>query len=134
MRKTGGQRERAERNDLARAKPDEKPGAAASRTVMIVADVVEVNPATGFVVLKGPQCNIVKLDVQNPEHFKVVRVGDQVEAVDVEALAIAIRPASGLQTGTLAAGSGAGLARSVGRLLRQPAFAAAPRRRRSDLS
>jgi hypothetical protein len=32
--------------------------------------------------------------VQNQDHFKVVKVGDQVEAVYTEALALAVSPAA----------------------------------------
>jgi hypothetical protein len=33
------------------------------------------------------------LDVQNPDHFKVVKVGDEVEVVYTEAVAISVEPA-----------------------------------------
>ena len=36
---------------------------------------------------------MVDLKVRNPDHFKVVKVGDQVEAVYTEAMAIAVTPA-----------------------------------------
>jgi hypothetical protein len=79
--------------------PDQIPGAAASRTVTVVTDVVEVNPAASLIVLRGPKCKTVKLSVQNPEHFKMVKKGDQVDAVYVETVAVAVRPANAERPG-----------------------------------
>jgi len=36
----------------------------------------------------------VTLNVQNPDHFKVVKKGDQVEVTYTEALALAVEPAA----------------------------------------
>jgi hypothetical protein len=63
------------------------------REVTILADVVAVDPAKKIISLRGPQGNVVDLPVQNPDHFKVVQKGDQVEAVYTEAVAVAIVPA-----------------------------------------
>jgi len=93
-RKGGGVRERTESADAARAKPGEKPAGAVSRQVTIVADVIDVNPKKKTITLKGPKGNIVVLDVKNPDHFKVVKKGDQIEADYVQALAIAVEPAT----------------------------------------
>jgi hypothetical protein len=78
--------------ELGRAKPGERPAVAGRRTVTAIADVVAVDPAASTISLKGPQGNIVVLDVQNPDQFKVVKVGDQVEANFVESVAIAVQP------------------------------------------
>jgi len=79
---------------MVRAKPGSTPAAAAGREVTVLADVVAVDPKKSIISLKGPQGNVVDLRVQNPDHFKVVKVGDKVEAVYSEALAIAVTPAS----------------------------------------
>ena len=73
------------------AKPGEKPAVAGGRQVTVVADVVAVDPAKQTVTLKGPQ-QTVDLKVQNPDQFKLVKVGDQVEATYTEALAISVEP------------------------------------------
>ena len=39
--------------------------------------------------------NVVDLKVQNPDQFKVVKKGDQVEAVYTQALAVSVMPAKG---------------------------------------
>jgi hypothetical protein len=77
----------------ARAEPGAKPAGAVGRQVTILADVVAVDPKKSTISLKGPAGNVVELDVQNPAQFKVVKKGDQVEAVYTEALAIAVTPA-----------------------------------------
>lgn len=78
----------------ARAKPGDRPAGVAGREITVLADVVVVDPEKGIIALKGPRGNIVDLTVRNPEQFEVVKVGDQVEAVYVEALAVAVNPAS----------------------------------------
>lgn len=77
----------------ARAAPGEKPGAAAAVRTVVVADVVEVNPQKKTISLRGPKGNVVELEVRNPDHFKVVKVGDQVEAEYVEAIAVRVEAA-----------------------------------------
>jgi hypothetical protein len=57
------------------------------------AHIVDVNPATQVVTLKGPQ-RTVELKVKDPEQFKLVRKGDQVEATFTEAVAIALTSAA----------------------------------------
>jgi len=78
---------------LARAKLGERPAGVAGREITVLADVVAVDPKKSIISLKGPRGNIIDLKVRNPDHFKVVKVGDQVEAVYTEALAVAVTPA-----------------------------------------
>ena len=77
----------------AAAKPGERPGAVGGRQVTIVADVIDVNAATQMVTLKGPQ-RTVELKVRDPEQFKLIKKGDQVQATFTEALAIVVTPAA----------------------------------------
>ncbi len=82
-----------ETTSVARASPGERPAGLAGRQVTVLADVVAVDPKKSIISLRGPQGNIVDLKVRNQDHFKVVNVGDQVEAVYSEALAVAVTPA-----------------------------------------
>jgi len=75
------------------AAPGSTPAGATARQITILADVVAVDPKKSIISLKGPGGNIVDLHVQNPDHFKVVKKGDQVEAVYTQALALAVVPA-----------------------------------------
>ena len=93
VRKGGGIRSSTSTTDTAQAKPGERPGAAGAREVTILANVLAVDPKKMTITVRGPKGNIVDLKVQNPEHFKVVKKGDQIEMVYVEAVAIAVEPA-----------------------------------------
>ena len=75
------------------AKPGERPGAAAAHEVTAIAKVTAVNKKAKTITLKGPRGNSVTLDVQNPDQFKVVKVGDEVLVNYTEAVAISVEPA-----------------------------------------
>lgn len=94
LKKTKGKPDAKEEVAAARAPLGAKPAGAVGREVTVLADVVAVDPKKSIISLKGPRGNVVDLNVQNPDHFKVVKVGDQVEAVYTEALAVAITPAA----------------------------------------
>ncbi|MBK9703436.1 MAG: hypothetical protein IPO75_08175 [Betaproteobacteria bacterium] len=81
------------REEAAKAKPGDRPAVAGARQVTVLADVVAVNPKASTITLKGPRGNEVVLNVQNPDQFKVVRKGDQVEVTYTEALALSVEPA-----------------------------------------
>lgn len=88
----GAIREKIEREDAVVAKPGEKPGAAVGRQVSVIADVIAVDAKKQSVRVKGPQ-RTVDLKVRDPNQFKLIKVGDQIEATFTEALAIAVGPA-----------------------------------------
>jgi propanediol utilization protein len=77
----------------ARAKPGERPAVAGAREVTAIADVIGVDAKKSTITLKGPRGNVVTLNVQNPDQFKVVKKGDQVEVTYTEALALSVEPA-----------------------------------------
>jgi hypothetical protein len=81
------------KEEAAKAKPGEKPAVVGARTVTVLADVVAVDQKNSTITLKGPKGNEVTLNVHNPEQFKVVKKGDQVEATYTEALALSVEPA-----------------------------------------
>ena len=81
------------REDAARANSGERPAVAGSRQVTAIADVIGVDPKKSTITLKGPRGNVVTLDVQNPDQFKVVKKGDQVQVTYTEALALSVEPA-----------------------------------------
>jgi len=57
----------------------------------VIADGIAVVPLIETVWLRGPT-RLVELRVQHPEQFKLVAVGDQVEATFSEAVAISVEP------------------------------------------
>ena len=83
--------QRSEKAGAAGAKPGEKPAGALGRQVTIVADVVAVDAAKQVVTLRGPQ-RTVDLRIPDPEQFKRIAKGDQVEATYTQALAMAVEP------------------------------------------
>jgi hypothetical protein len=93
VKKGGGVREITQDSGAVKAKPGEKPAVAGAREVTIVADVIAVDPKKMTITVKGPRGRVMDLKVNNPEHFKVVKKGDQIEAVYVEAMAISVEPA-----------------------------------------
>jgi hypothetical protein len=82
-----------ERAIVEHAAPGEKPRGALGREIRVLAEVTAVDPKRSTITLKGPQGNAVELAVANPEHFKVVKKGDKVQATYSEALAVAVTPA-----------------------------------------
>lgn len=93
LKKGGGVRESTQDAGAAQAKPGDKPAAATAHQVTIVADVIAVDPKNMTITVKGPKGKVVDLKVSNPDHFKVVKKGDQIEAVYIEAVAISVEPA-----------------------------------------
>ena len=83
---------RTEKAGAASAMPGEKPAAGAGRQVTIVADVVALDPTKQIVTLKGPQ-RTVDLRIADPEQFKRIAKGDQVEAKYTQAVALTVEPA-----------------------------------------
>lgn len=93
LKKGGGaMREKTERETAAAAKPGERPGVAGGRQVTVIADVIALDAKKQTVRLRGPQ-RIVDLKVRDPNQFKLIKVGDQVEATFTEAVALSVEPA-----------------------------------------
>jgi hypothetical protein len=90
LKKTSsGVRERIESESATRAKLGERPAGAAVREVVVLADVTDVDPKNQTITLRGPK-KTVTLPVKNPDQFKVVKKGDQVEATYTQAFAISV--------------------------------------------
>jgi len=84
---------RTEQKGGATAKPGEKPAGAVGRQVTVVADVIAVDAAKQSITLKGPK-QTVEMRIQDPEQFKRIAKGDQVEATYTQALAMVVAPAA----------------------------------------
>jgi hypothetical protein len=93
LKKGGGaMREKTERESMASAKPGERPAATSTRQVTVIADVIARDAKKQTVRLRGPT-RMVDLKVRDPEQFKLISVGDQVEATFTEAAALSVEPA-----------------------------------------
>lgn len=84
--------QRTDSEQAVRSKKGEKPGGAIEHTVHVIADVVAVNTKAKTVTLRGPQ-RTVELAVNDPEQLKEIKVGNQVEAVYTEAIALEVTAA-----------------------------------------
>jgi hypothetical protein len=94
LKKGGGMKvERTEKSGAMRAKPGETPGGLVGRQVTAVGDVTKIDAATQMVTVKGPQ-RTIDLKVRDPEQFKLIAVGDQIEVTYTEALAVSVTPAA----------------------------------------
>ena len=78
----------------ARAELGEKPGGVGGQTIRLVADIVKLDPKNKQAVLKGAEGKTITVDVQRPEVFDKVKVGDRVEIVYTEAVGIDVQPAA----------------------------------------
>lgn len=64
-------------------------GGSVSRQVVLLANVDAVNAKENVITLRGPKGNIIDVTV-DPSQLKLVKLGDQVEAVYNEAVAITV--------------------------------------------
>jgi len=84
-------RSRTDSKDSAHAAAGEKPAGAVGHKINVTADVIAVDAKTQTVTLKGPK-RVVDLHVQDPGQFKMIKVGDQIEAEYTEAVALSVEP------------------------------------------
>ena len=68
----------------------DKPGMITTKTVTATASVEAIDTTKNIVSLKGPQGNIFKVKVQNPDLMKDIAVNDQVKVVYTEAIAAVV--------------------------------------------
>lgn len=77
-----------------RAELGQLPGGVKTHEVAVVAKVTKIDPKESVVTLTGPRGNSVELEVA-PEVLAKVKVGDHVNAVYTEAVAIAVTRVGG---------------------------------------
>ena len=85
----GGIRERVESQHAHTAPPGEKPAGAIERTISVVADVVAINAKAQTVTVRGPRRSI-EVAVNDPALLNGLKIGDQVEARYIEAVAVEV--------------------------------------------
>ena len=74
----------------ATAPQGDKPGMITTNTITATANIESIDAAKNIVSLKGPQGNIFKVKVQNPDLMKDIAVNDQVKVVYTEAIAAVV--------------------------------------------
>jgi hypothetical protein len=76
------------------APPGERPAFTGARQITAIDEVTAVDPKESTITLKGAEGKVVTLEVRNPDQFKVIKPGDQIEVTYTEAVAVAVEPAS----------------------------------------
>jgi Cu/Ag efflux protein CusF len=90
LKKGGGSiRERVESTDSGRAKLGEKPGAYEVKKVAFVANVQDVSAKNKSITLRGAT-KTIQLNIKDPAQLKLIKKGDQVQGVFLEAVAIEV--------------------------------------------
>ena len=88
----GGSVGRTEESAVMAAPAGSAPGAMAGRQIKITGDVIALDPSTQHVTVRGSQ-HTVELKVRDPEQFKLIAKGDQLEATYLEGVAVDVTPA-----------------------------------------
>ena len=76
----------------ARAPAGERPAGVVATQTEVTANVIATDAKTQTVTLKGPK-QTVELKVPDAGQFKLIKVGDQIQAVYTEAVALSVDPA-----------------------------------------
>jgi len=84
--------ERVESEQSVRTKLGEKPGGIVQRSIRVVAEVMAINLKENTVTLRGPK-QTVEMAVNNTAQLKEIAVGDQIEAVYLEAVGLEVTAA-----------------------------------------
>jgi len=79
------------RGMVGRAKPGEKPEYVEESETTVTADILDLDKARETVTLKGPDGDVVVVQVADPANLDKVKVGDTIVITYTEALAIAVR-------------------------------------------
>jgi Cu/Ag efflux protein CusF len=85
-----GLRSKESETAVSRAPLGEKPAGAVATTTTITANVIAVDAKKQVVTLEGPSGRSVHVKVKDPAVFSQIKVGEQVEMVITEAIAIAV--------------------------------------------
>jgi len=92
LRKGGGMPvARTEQSGAIKAGDSAPPGAMAGQKTTVVGDVIAVDAATQTVTVKGPN-RTIELPIRDPEQFRRIAKGDQLQATYVEAVAVNVAP------------------------------------------
>lgn len=85
-------KERISGTEIDRAEPGEKPGMEYTHTTYALGKVIEVNQKEGTVTLQGAEAALT-VEVSADVDLAKVEVGQEVEAVYIESMAISVEPA-----------------------------------------
>jgi hypothetical protein len=76
--------------EVARARPGEKPAGAGARVTTAVLTITGLDKAAGTVMLQGPTGQVTTVKARDPRNLERVAVGDLVEVTYTEAMAVSV--------------------------------------------
>ena len=82
-------RSKTESESGTRSAAGERPAGTLGRRIEVTADVIKVDKKAKTITLRGAEHEI-DLKVRDPEQLKLIKVGDQVQAVYTEAVALSV--------------------------------------------
>lgn len=88
-----GIRERVETQASATSKPGDNPAAGVAKSLRVVGNVIAINQKAQTVTVRGVK-RTLELVVNDPAQLKEIKVGDQIEGLFVEAVALEVTPAA----------------------------------------
>jgi len=88
----GDVRSATETETVASAPAGAKPSGEIARHLTVVADIVKVDHKSGLVSLKGPQGNLLDVQVHDRARLAHVKAGQQVTIAYTEAVSVAVTP------------------------------------------
>ncbi|HAU4930294.1 hypothetical protein [Aeromonas hydrophila] len=91
LKGTAGVRKRIVEAAAGKAEAGEKPGAGIGKKVTLYGDVIAVDKGQQTITVKGVDHTLV-LKVHNPAQFALIAKGDQIKAVQTQAVGIGILP------------------------------------------
>ncbi|MFM5250906.1 hypothetical protein [Aeromonas hydrophila] len=91
LKGTAGVRKRVVEVAAGKAEAGEKPGAGIGKKVTLYGDVIAVDKGQQTITVKGVDHTLV-LKVHNPAQFALIAKGDQIKAVQTQAVGIGILP------------------------------------------
>lgn len=91
LKGTAGVRKRVVEVAADKAEAGEKPGAGIGKKVTLYGDVIAVDKGQQTITVKGVD-HILVLKVHNPAQFALIAKGDQIKAVQTQAVGIGILP------------------------------------------
>ena len=80
--------------EMARAKPGEKPGMAGARVTTQTTKITGINKQAGTVTLQDEDGESITVKARNPENLERVAIGDLVEITLTEAVGVSVEPAA----------------------------------------
>ena len=88
--KNAGVRSEEVTSSTVTAPKGDKTGMVTINVITAVANVIAIDKAKKIVSLKGPQGNVIKVKVKNPDLMKDIAVNDQVKVVYAQAIAAVV--------------------------------------------